>query len=1052
MKILSTVAAILVNLLLARTSSTMAPRNPTSLRPDTPMPVRSQYLDTINEGLSAELSPTLAPVAQPRQLSLADRISYQHAIEEVYWRHRIWPQGSPDAKPSLDEVMPKAQLQKKVEDYLHNSEALEDYWQQPITAEQLQLEMERMAQHTKQPEVLLELFEALGNDPFVIAECLARPALSERLLTNLYAHDEKFHGELKRRAEADLQGHPSVEEMKRTSGEYSEIEWVRSDFPALASRNTRDVGAVRMTSSEWKENIQRLEAQFGYVKIDRARPSSTATFEAGLAAIPANALSTLQEDEGYYYARALLHKAENRVKLATVVWRKEPLQSWRARAENHEPRLIAAMGAFYALPTISAEASGCTDDTWTSTASAPQPRQSHTAVWTGSEMIIWGGYAGILLNDGGRYNPSTDTWTATSTTHAPTGRQLHTAVWTGTEMIVWGGNSVTGGDYRTGGRYNPATDKWTATSTTNAPVARESHTAVWTGSEMIVWGGTHLSNFTYVLLQTGGRYNPSTNSWTATSTTNAPAARSFHTAIWSGSEMMVWGGSYGLNTGGRYNPTSNSWTTMSTLNAPTGREFHTAVWTGSRMIVWGGRDGGGNTLNTGSRYNPATDKWAATSITNAPAGRFGHTALWSGNQMIVWGGITVPSVYFNSGGRYNPGTNTWTATSSANAPTGREAHTAIWTGAHMIIWGGFNFNEGGLSSGGKYNLKTDSWTPTSTPSGRVGHTAVWTGTEMIVWGGSVNSANLNTGGRYSPSTDSWTATSTANAPAGRFDHTAVWSGSEMIVWGGIYFDSNFILLNTGGRYNPSTDSWTVTSTTRAPTARVGHAAVWTGKEMIVWGGNNGNDLNTGGRYNPATNSWRATSTANAPGARSEPTSIWTGIEMIVWGGTYYDGSTSRYLNTGSRYNPVANTWTVTSITNAPTGREGHTAVWSGDEMIVWGGFDAFFAYSNAGGRYSPSTNSWTATSTTNAPTGRFNHTAVWTASEMIVWGGTDDSNSFNTGGRYNPSTNAWVATSTANAPTSRFDHTAVWTGDQMIVWGGSYGLNTGGRYCAQPPP
>ena len=39
-----------------------------------------------------------------------------------------------------------------------------------------------MASHTKQPEVLRELFEALGNDPFVIAECLARPVLTERLM------------------------------------------------------------------------------------------------------------------------------------------------------------------------------------------------------------------------------------------------------------------------------------------------------------------------------------------------------------------------------------------------------------------------------------------------------------------------------------------------------------------------------------------------------------------------------------------------------------------------------------------------------------------------------------------------------------------------------------------------------------------------------------------------------------------------------------------------------------------------------------------------------
>src|SRR5439155_7736454 len=81
-----------------------------------------------------------------------------------------------------------------------------------------------------------------------------------------------------------------------------------------------------------------------------------------------------------------------------------------------------------------------------------------------------------------------DTWTATSTTGAPAGRANHTAVWTGTEMIVWGGRDFSS-FFNTGGRYNPGTDSWTATSTTSAPAARQQHTAVWTGSEMIVWGG-----------------------------------------------------------------------------------------------------------------------------------------------------------------------------------------------------------------------------------------------------------------------------------------------------------------------------------------------------------------------------------------------------------------------------------------------------------------------------------------------------------------------------------------------------------------------------------
>ena len=78
--------------------------------------------------------------------------------------------------------MTRAELDKKVEDYLRKSQSLEDYWQQPINVDELQAAMDRMAQHTKQPEVLRELFEALGNDPFVIAECLARPVLADRLL------------------------------------------------------------------------------------------------------------------------------------------------------------------------------------------------------------------------------------------------------------------------------------------------------------------------------------------------------------------------------------------------------------------------------------------------------------------------------------------------------------------------------------------------------------------------------------------------------------------------------------------------------------------------------------------------------------------------------------------------------------------------------------------------------------------------------------------------------------------------------------------------------
>ena len=117
-----------------------------------------------------------------RTLTLADRVGYQRAIEQVYWQHRIWPNERNRPKPPLGEVTSAAQIEKKVNRYLRNSEVL-GRTPHRITAAKLQAEMERMARHTKSPAMLHELFRALGNDPFVIAECLARPVLSDRLVS-----------------------------------------------------------------------------------------------------------------------------------------------------------------------------------------------------------------------------------------------------------------------------------------------------------------------------------------------------------------------------------------------------------------------------------------------------------------------------------------------------------------------------------------------------------------------------------------------------------------------------------------------------------------------------------------------------------------------------------------------------------------------------------------------------------------------------------------------------------------------------------------------------
>jgi N-acetylneuraminic acid mutarotase len=135
---------------------------------------------------------------------------------------------------------------------------------------------------------------------------------------------------------------------------------------------------------------------------------------------------------------------------------------------------------------------------------------------------------------------------------------------------------------------------------------------------------------------------------------------------------------------------------------------------------------------------------------------------------------------------------------------------------------------------------------------------------MIIWGGSDDAQYLYTIGRYNPASDSWTPNNPAFAPAGRIGHSAIWTGTEMIVWGGVA-NGTFEVTNTGGRYNPSTDSWTPTSLNGVPMARAGHSGVWTGSEMIIWGGGDtAGDFNTGSRYNPGTNSWTPLTTVNAP--------------------------------------------------------------------------------------------------------------------------------------------------------------------------------------------
>ena len=230
---------------------------------------------------------------------------------------------------------------------------------------------------------------------------------------------------------------------------------------------------------------------------------------------------------------------------------------------------------------------------------------------------------------------------------------------------------------------------------------------------------------------------------------------------------------------------------------------------------------------------------------------------------------------------------------------------------------------------------------------------------MLVWGGFSESrmqlyhrqgdAYLNTGGRYDPATDTWRDITTNGAPSKRIYPAMVWTGREMILWGGGNSTGG---LNDGARYDPTSDSWKPMRSEGAPGPRIMPFAAWTGKEMVLWSGcsfdTNANAdpvyFQDGARYNPETDTWAPLNTLGAPKARSSTQAVWTGKEMLLWGGVNDTGTSGvtdpeRYVGTGAGYNPVTDNWTEIPTRSTPPPRAGLAAVWTGEGLLVFGGYN-----------------------------------------------------------------------------------------------------------------
>lgn len=333
-----------------------------------------------------------------------------------------------------------------------------------------------------------------------------------------------------------------------------------------------------------------------------------------------------------------------------------------------------------------------------------------SSAWTGTELLVWGGQncAGATcpldqaprLVDGAAYNPTTNKWRKMA--RSPLGARDRTAtVWTGRELLVWGGTSQDA-PLADGAAYDPAKDSWRTIAA--SPLGRRGEpVAVWTGQAMIVWGGGETAD--------GALYDPAANTWRKLAA-GPLGAREGATAAWTGKEVLIWSGAApslsanggaALPDGAAYDPARDAWRGLPA--APlAGRVAPSSVWTGQELVVWGGNPGTPEVFADGAAYNPTADTWRR--IASAPiGGRAGALTVWSGSEMVLWGGLgtgapaALPTrreppagldggiVPMGDGVAFNPATNTWRRLERATL-LARGYAVGAWDGQGFIIWGG----------------------------------------------------------------------------------------------------------------------------------------------------------------------------------------------------------------------------------------------------------------------------------------------------------------------------------------------------------------------------
>jgi hypothetical protein len=326
-----------------------------------------------------------------------------------------------------------------------------------------------------------------------------------------------------------------------------------------------------------------------------------------------------------------------------------------------------------------------------------------------------------------------------------------------------------------------------------------------------------------------------------------------------------------------------------------------------------------------------------------------------------------------------------------------------------------------------------SWRPLPTPPilGRLGASAVWTGREMIVWGGVTRGgafsygAPRSDGAAYTPATRTWRKI--ANSPSGVLGDggpAAAWTGSRMVVWSGNSPDGPA----GGAVYDPRTNTWR-----RLPKGplgpREGYASVWTGRELLIFGGHTGDvSTPTAAAVNPATGSWRQLKALDAvSGLAIVNGALWDGREAIVSGNLYRHAHFVRPILFA--FNPKTNGLREIDLSKAPLTAQQRSQLnpvgWTGTEVVFWIGASSS---SSPVVRYNPSTGQWKKASVARCKSyGQF----AWVGDRVIAACGTNQVQV------YTPRSDIWNTINAGPSPlNSRQSSETTWTGTDEIVWSG----------------